>query len=354
MNANLLCLSIFNIFVNSFLSFFTAYILIEIFIRLFRISHSRYLSFLKLIPFLKICFDFFFIDWSNWAIAHQIYPWNCPEGTRMLTVAFGCIHRWTDLAYIPFSLKMGFHMTDGYSFSLADVLGHVLKGWLPFVVGVLMIITVTKIILSLAQLFSNFKKRQDLLSECYPCTQIITNKELVNGLRNKKISLLLHPHFNGSPFIIGGLYPSIIFPTCIISHLTQVEYEAIIAHELEHARKYDSLIRVFIRFIAHVFWWIPTSGIVKSIEEKQEMACDAASSKYFDSTAIASALFKVAKHLQNKPAAGIALLQRNSTARRITQVMGQYPIRHGLGQKFIFSITAFLTIFILFGKLWWI
>lgn len=304
-------------------------------------------------PFLKICFDFFFIDWSNWAITHQIYPWNCPEGTRTLTVAFGCIHRWADLAYIPFSLKMGFHVADGYSFSLADILGYLLGNWLPFTVGVLVVITVLKTILSLAQLYSAFKKGQYLLAECYSCAQAIMNKELMDELKDKKISLLIHPHFKGSPFIIGILRPSIIFPVQVLSHLTQVEYEAIIVHELEHAKRYDSLVRVFVRSLAHIFWWIPTFWIVKSIEEKQEIACDGASSKYYDATEMASALLKVARYLNNKPATGIPFLQRNSVARRITWVIDQRPAQRGLLFKLTIFITTFLTIVTLFGKLWW-
>lgn len=57
-------------------------------------------------------------------------------------------------------------------------------------------------------------------------------------------------------------------------------YEAVLAHEIEHIRHKDSLTRLILDFIESIFWWVPTKWLHKRIEEGQEVGCDLKCKKY--------------------------------------------------------------------------
>src|SRR5689334_5770164 len=58
----------FNIIVNSLLSFFTAFFLLELFLFIFRVRHPRLRAVCSLLPFVKICLDVFSYHFSHWAL----------------------------------------------------------------------------------------------------------------------------------------------------------------------------------------------------------------------------------------------------------------------------------------------
>ncbi|HEY5234531.1 MAG TPA: M56 family metallopeptidase, partial [Rhabdochlamydiaceae bacterium] len=73
---------------------------------------------------------------------------------------------------------------------------------------------------------------------------------------------------------------SIIFPESLLKKLSQVEFEAICVHELDHLRWKDSALRAVQRIIATLFWWIPTKRWQARLELAQELACDVKISKF--------------------------------------------------------------------------
>src|SRR5690349_10881624 len=100
----------FNIIVNSALSFFTTIFLIELFMFLFRIKHSRMKAICRALPFFKICLDLCLYHFSNWALLHGGNPILADTGTRQLSVMLN------PLTGIQLSMQ------DGKTFSIADVI----------------------------------------------------------------------------------------------------------------------------------------------------------------------------------------------------------------------------------------
>ena len=98
-----------------------------------------------------------------------------------------------------------------------------------------------------------------------------------------------------SPCIAGITSPTIYIPAaCAFS---SKEHEAIIAHEVEHYRYKDTLVRAFLQCIGSCFWWIPTNWLQKRIEEGQEIGCDLGTLKFrIDPIDLASAIHTSAKH----------------------------------------------------------
>lgn len=94
----------------------------------------------------------------------------------------------------------------------------------------------------------------------------------------------------------------IIFPHYLLSELSQEEFEAVIAHELEHLRWRDPLLKLFSVVIASLFWWIPTRWWIKRLECDQEQASDCSVHRYgLRSIDLAQALLKVVGKIKTNP-----------------------------------------------------
>ena len=103
--------------------------------------------------------------------------------------------------------------------------------------------------------------------------------------------------FAVSTFTAGLFSPAIYIPTNFYENLSQKEYEAILAHEIEHIRHRDNLVRFLLDFIGSIFFWIPTTWLRKRIEEGQEIDCDYRCTNYkISHLDLASAICKSAKN----------------------------------------------------------
>jgi beta-lactamase regulating signal transducer with metallopeptidase domain len=81
--------------------------------------------------------------------------------------------------------------------------------------------------------------------------------------------------FAGSPSVVGWLRPVILLPPATLLGLTPEQLEAVLAHELAHIRRYDSLVNAAqilvetLLFYHPAVWW--TSA---RIREERELCCD--------------------------------------------------------------------------------
>lgn len=128
------------------------------------------------------------------------------------------------------------------------------------------------------------------------------------------------------------------------------------AHELEHIRKKDSLVRFILDIIETIFWWVPTRWLRSRIEEGQEIACDLKCKKYdVDPIDLASAICKSAKYSKHKPNRIFAhnLTKHGSALKRINILLQSNPIRFKKVHFVCASLAvgiAFLVIFL--GRFW--
>lgn len=77
------------------------------------------------------------------------------------------------------------------------------------------------------------------------------------------------------PSLLGFLHPTITIPAGLSEQLTPLEFEAVVIHELAHARRRDNLSSAFIHCLVCIFWFHPLLWLVeKLLVAERERACD--------------------------------------------------------------------------------
>lgn len=289
---------ILNVFINSLLVFFTAVLLIEAIIFLFRIPQGRMAANLRIIPFLKLPLDLYLYDFSRWSYMYGINPLDSEAGTRTLSFYIGWIHYLPDyfinITYSGIQLLVA----DDKTFTFADMIGYSLHPLLLKIFSFLFLsITAAIVLRRLFLYYHSFKMLDDLAKGSLPVTRNIDNSPLSGKLKKYGVTLRTSPSLKGSPFVIGWISSIIYIPLSVSQNLSQKEYEAVIAHEVEHVRYKDSWLRLILNFIGALFWWIPSKWYCRIIEEGHEVGCDLKCAKYgIDYNELASALYKSAKY----------------------------------------------------------
>lgn len=289
---------IFNVFINSLLAFFTVVLLIEGVIFLFRIRQGRVVALLRMIPILKLPLDLCLYDFSRWAYAQGINPLDCEEGTRILSVMLGFMSSVTDWLFLPITSGIQFTVSQNLTFTVADVVGQKLgSGALTGFSALFIFLSVAFLIRRLFLYRRSIVALDSLAKSSQPLRRKIRNFSLSNSLKKNKIPILTAPTLDASPFVGGLISPNVFIPRSLSQNLSRREYEAVLAHEMQHVRYKDNLVRLVLDFIAALFWWIPTKWLISRIEEGQEVSCDLKCKKYgIDQADLASALFKSAKY----------------------------------------------------------
>ena len=99
--------------------------------------------------------------------------------------------------------------------------------------------------------------------------------DLGERLKIKQRVKLLQSKIVETPMVIGWLKPVILIPTSVFLCLNPRELEMILAHELEHIRRYDYLVNFAQNFIEIMFFYHPAAWwISANIRRERECACD--------------------------------------------------------------------------------
>jgi Zn-dependent protease with chaperone function len=347
---------VLNIVVNALLAFLTTIFLIELFLKISRFKNPRVTSLIRLIPVLKLPLDIWMADWSRWALLHGISPLECAEGTRMLFIGCSWIDALSNAVVMPVALRIGFELAGGYTFSIIDLLSPLINlGVVRAVSCTLIALTGLKCILLAIKFRRDLIHKREFLKNCVPCYRPVENLLLNKGLTLAGIRIYSHAVYEGSPLLIGSIKPKIIFPESLLKLLDQKEFEAILAHELQHAINKDIFVRGVLDIIKKLFWWIPTKRLISSIELQQELACDQNCSKYkIDPIELASGIVKVAKY-STSPAfcMGVHLFRQSLLKDRIHELLDD---KGNKAKGFWNCLANFLGILIiaaiLFGRFW--
>jgi beta-lactamase regulating signal transducer with metallopeptidase domain len=98
-----------------------------------------------------------------------------------------------------------------------------------------------------------------------------------------------------SPSVRGVLYPRIVLPTGLDRLLKQREFDAVLLHELAHARRRDNLIRMLYEVSLGVLWFHPLMWLVGTrMALYRELSCDESVIRCAHGQALVSALAKLA------------------------------------------------------------
>ena len=154
------------------------------------------------------------------------------------------------------------------------------------------------------------------------CHRPINNILLSAELQKNHVKL-----FSCEKFTIPmATYSKAIFiPKKFVEDLPQKEFEAIVAHELEHILWKDPTVRLFLQIISAIFWWVPTASWKKKLDFDQEIACDQSILKYgCKEEFLASAVYKVASAAKEKTCEILCYLSNDQhpSLQRIQMMLG--------------------------------
>ncbi|MCA9200390.1 MAG: carboxypeptidase regulatory-like domain-containing protein, partial [Planctomycetales bacterium] len=75
--------------------------------------------------------------------------------------------------------------------------------------------------------------------------------------------------------VVGCLRPTLLLPASLCSNLTPLEFDAILAHELAHIRRFDWLLNLLQLTVETLFFFHPAVWwLARRIREEREIACD--------------------------------------------------------------------------------
>ena len=345
----------FNLLIISLLSFFTAWLLVESILFIFRIRSNRFRSFARMIPFCKIPIDLCCMNWANWALLHDTYPWLCEKNSRTLE-AFCKLP--SDFLHTIFP-KIGIylHTQEFYTFSVADYLAH----WIDFShifflsilgIGYACLFTLYRLI-GLVQDWVYVKQIQ---ASSVPLLYKITNPLLKDCLSKRKPLIFKNASYQGSPFATGLWRQKIVFSSTFLKQLSPLEFEAVLSHELGHTRFRDPLVRFILRLLRALFTWIPMRSLEKLISFDQELACDQYLSKFkIDKLHLASAICKLAKlhSAQKMKSYQIPFFEKCNVKRRVYILLLKSKTAPHPFLVFTFVILAsYFLLGVLLGRFW--
>lgn len=290
------------------IAFFTSVFIVHFIIYFFQIRQYRIRYLLRLFPFACVILNFLFLKYN---LSKWLNPLSCPS----------CIQKMTLNLFFP-DLKTYLYTNN---ISLIDHLSY--KD--PYSIGFLFIIlfgslTIFMIGRKLLQIFTANRYVTSLVRTSIACTRAITNshlKSLINRHKTKiaisqEVQVPMATHIN-----------TIVMPA-EMTKLSQEEFEAVIAHELEHIRWEDPQLKPFINIYASIFWWIPIKGWIKKMEEDQELGCDQGILKHnLSGEFLATALIKVGTHVKNKRLENVCSLgtKKKPLLKRVRAILNFYP-----------------------------
>lgn len=345
-----------NIFFNSLLAFFTTYLLVEALLFVCRIKQGRIAAWLRMIPIVKLPCDFFLYDFSRWSYLQGVNPFCCEEGTRTIKVIFGWLLPSSDWLWIPFFNRIELTTPGDLTFTLPDLLGYLMHPYLLIAfTSVFASLSITLIIKKIAHYSHRQNTLRDVAANAMPAKVELSNKALSSVVAKQKCAIAYSTDGLASPGVVGLVHPTIYIPHHLVCRLSTNEVEAIVAHEIEHVRHRDTLIRFAIDLIASFFWWVPTRSLYKKIEEGQETGCDLSCKKYgIEPLDLASAIVLATKGMTARSTLGqVSHLAAGQTLKRIqTLLQPEQNTSRTITFIFVALAVAVALTNILFGRFW--
>ena len=128
------------------------------------------------------------------------------------------------------------------------------------------------------------------------------------------------------PGVIGFFRPTVLLPEGILKTLARSQMEAVLAHELSHARRRDNLTAAIHMIVEAVFWFYPVVWWIGArLLEERERACDeSVLALGSEPREYADAILNVCKHCVKSPVDCVSGIIGSDLRSRIVHIMARH------------------------------
>ena len=298
-----------SILISALLAFGITAALVESAIVILKIKPGRACSLMRYLPFLSLLFDLFF---DSLSFGYWLNPFSCSSCMQKLMLSL----------FLP-DLKT---YLDANEISLLKYLGSEIShgvftaGFMTFFSVVFYFLTVR-----LIESWLLSKRLFALMSEENISTRTIQNNALAAMIQRTGVRVYVTDEI-ATP--MATCFKAVFLPRKVAEQFPDSEFEAVIAHEMEHMLWRDPEMKLFAHFLSALFWWVPVSSWQKKLEFDQEVACDRSIIKYgLQNECLASALVKVATGEERSVEEALCFFKssRHPALERMEIMIGTFP-----------------------------
>lgn len=332
---------IINFFLTSALSFLMLTGVAWLLFKVMPLRFCRCRLYFTALCFFKLPLDFLWVDTSKWAIAQGVNPWIASEGTRYLSVGV--------LNYSGFFAAL--HLENGLYFTPFDALFLKLPSyWLHGVAAVLAFGSLISLFCRIYSQGKAKKRAEAFIASAKSWNPPIQLPKLRQALLRLRVDILLSSEIS-SPVAIGGKSAKIVFPKKMSPELT----EAIVAHELEHLRFKDGLLRCVIEWICALYWFVPTRFWQRFLATQEEIACDFGARGYGNQPLVlAEAIYSVGVNSTNRDYPMHAFASARSIAvKRVKHLLQFASYRKSWAESLASAVLVVGVFFLITGSRFW-
>lgn len=331
---------IFHLVLNSLFVFLILSTLVELFLFVFKIKNARLRTICRFFPILKLPFDLLVFGLYGESLFLNFNPLSCELFLQDLIAKL-----------LPMG-PVGNLNTSAPTIIPQYIAEQIPRFYFNLLTAGISVISIAMICRKIFHLINSRIYLKRVVHAASLCDRPVTNALLKKNLEGKK-ALILTSENAQVPFAADRR--TIVFPKELLGQLSQEEFEAIAAHELEHLRWKDPILKLVGSIICSLFWWIPTAWWIKRLEADQERASDLGIHKYgMDALALASAFIKTAsnaKFVNLKMAAICSFTTKtNHYTSRLENILNSHQIACGnlVPLKFAMGIGLCLLSFFSF------
>jgi beta-lactamase regulating signal transducer with metallopeptidase domain len=177
--------------------------------------------------------------------------------------------------------------------AIGDPIWKMTQGWTAVVLAVIWIAGAFAMFL---RLISRIRR------ECQSQASVgLSNQHLVSGFIAAGIPVSFDTKHR-APAVCGIFKPCILLPIGIDRLLNQREFDAVLLHELAHARRHDNLIRLLYELSLCALWFHPLLWLAGArMALYRELSCDESVIQRAHGTELVSALAKLALPERGRP-----------------------------------------------------
>jgi bla regulator protein BlaR1 len=149
------------------------------------------------------------------------------------------------------------------------------------------------------------------------------------------------------PALRGVWCPVITVPKRLSDSLTEAEFDAVLLHELAHARRFDNLTGIFVHVLVCLFWFHPMLWLIeRRLNVEREHACDEmVTACGMKPKVYAATILKVCQFHVGASAVGVSAMTGANLQRRVELILeGRVSVRRlYVPWVLVAALTIFMT-----------